>query len=99
MNMYIESGQFDELVFNILTAEYERREEEAEKEKERMIWEAYLHSNTDLSYGKYREKVMQKEKAQPESTTGKRDEDMTDKDVYALFKRLFPNHVKPEAPT
>ena len=96
--MYIETGQFDELISNILIAEHDRRNEEAEKEKERMIWESFLHSNTDLSYGEYRKKVIGNEKAHMESTTGKRDEDMTDKDVDALLKKLFPNQAKQEAP-
>lgn len=101
MNMYIETGQFDELVTNILTAEYERRKEEAEKENDRKLWEMYLHSDTTLSYNDWHAEIMKKGKSKPEngSTTGKRDEDMTDKDVDNLLKRLFPNHVKPEAPT
>lgn len=97
--MYIETGQFDELVSNILTAEYERRKKEAEKENDKKLWEMYLHSDTTLSYNAWHSEIMKKTKTQPASTTGKRDEDMTQKDIDTLLKRLFPNHVKPEAPT
>lgn len=97
--MYIESGQFDELVKNILTAEYERRKEEAEKENDRKLWDLYLRSDTTLSYNDWHAEVMKKAKTQTGSTTGKRDEDMTEKDIDNLLHKLFPNHVKQEAPT
>ncbi len=97
--MYIDSGQFDELVKNILTAEYERRKEEAEKENDRKLWDLYLRSDTTLSYNDWHAEIMKKAKAQTGSTTGKRDEDMTEKDIDNLLHKLFPNHVKQEAPT
>lgn len=102
MNMYIESGQFDELVSNILTAEYERRKEEAEKENERKLWEMFIHSDTTKSYNEWHAEIIKRAKErQPETGryTLKRDEDMTDQDIDNLLKKLFPNQAKPEAPT
>lgn len=102
MNMYIDSGQFDELVSNILTQEYERRKEEAEKENDRKLWEMYIHSDTTKSYNEWHKEIMNRAKErQPESGryTLKRDEDMTDQDIDNLLHKLFPNHVKQEAPT
>jgi hypothetical protein len=97
--MYIDSGQFDELVSNILTQEYERRKEEAEKENDRKLWDLYLRSDTTLSYNDWRAEIMKKAKSHAGSTTGKRDEDMTDQDIDNLLKKLFPNQAKLEAPT
>lgn len=101
--MYIDAGQFDELVSNILTAEYERRKEEAEKENDRKLWEMYLHSDTTKSYNEWRAEIMKRAKEKTPDNgryTVKRDEDMTEKDVDNLLKKLFPDHAKgEEAPT
>ncbi|MBR3927741.1 MAG: hypothetical protein IKJ65_01915 [Clostridia bacterium] len=96
--MYIDSGQFDELVKNILTAEYDRRKEEAEKENDRKLWDMYLRSDTTLSYNDWHAEIMKKAKTHTENMTGKRDEDMTDQDMATLLKKLFPNQAK-AAPT
>ena len=61
-SMYIDSGQFDELVKNILTAEYERRKEEAEKENDRKLWEMFIHSDTTKSYNEWHAEIIKRAK-------------------------------------
>lgn len=99
ISLYIDSGQFGKLINEILVSEAKRRREEAEKENERKMWELYLHSSTEKSYKDWHDEIMRQHKAQPEGGTGKRDQDMTDADIDALLKRLFPSRAKqPEAP-
>jgi len=85
MNLYIEQGRFGEFVENILSAEYERRKEEAEKEDNRKLWELYLHSMSDKSFNDWKKDVVKA----PSNTGKKRDEDLTDSDILAIIDRTL----------
>jgi hypothetical protein len=87
MNMYINQGRFGTFVKGFLDAEYERRKEEAEKDYEWRLWVAYVHSYSDLSYDKWKEKV-----CKPVSTTGngRSDSELTDDGIRSIMNRLFP---------
>lgn len=88
MRMYIDQGRFGELVTDIITAENQRKAEQAEKEAEDKLWAMYVHSLSDKSYNEWKEAVL---KPEVTANTGKKDEDMTKEDVDNLLNRLFSN--------
>ena len=88
MRPYIEQGRFGEFVTEVITAENQRRKEQAEKEDEEKLWIAYVHSCSDKSYSKWRSEIMRPE-SHEQGRGKKRDEDLTKADIDNLMKRLF----------
>ena len=88
MRPYIEQGRFGEFVTEIITAENNRRKEQAEKEDEEKLWTAYIHSYSDKSYSDWKSEIMRPE-SRDRQRSKKRDEDMTKDDIDNLMKRLF----------
>lgn len=84
MTIYINRGRFGEFVSMVLNQEYERRVDEAKKENDRMLWEAYIHSFSDESFEKWKKRVL----SSGGGTTGK-DASMTAKDQEELIQKLF----------
>lgn len=89
-NLYIVDGRFGELVEKIINDENKRLIAEAEKENDRRYWELFLHSNTEKSYAQWKKDIISSQR----TNTGKRDADMTEKDVDTLLKKLFPSRAK-----
>lgn len=77
MNLYIENGQFGQLVTDIIESEHKRKQEEAEKEEERKLWELYLHSMSDKSFNEWKNEMLTQ--SQPVS------HEMTDAQVDATI--------------
>lgn len=85
LDIYIRQGRFGEFVLGISELEHRRKEEEAEQENDRRLWEMYLHS--DIRY----EKSFNDWKSEVLSPNRKgRDEDMTDDDIENIMNDLFP---------
>lgn len=84
----MEQGRFGEFVYEIISSENKRRKDEAKKENDRKMWELYLHSYSDKSFDGWKEEVEQNTK---NKTIGKRDAELTNKDVDAIIKNLFKN--------
>jgi len=59
MDIYIEQGRFGEFVFNILSLENKKKQEEAEKENEHKLWMMYVHSGVEVSFIQWKEQVLQ----------------------------------------
>lgn len=88
----IRHGRFGAFVEGFLRAETERRQAEAERENDWMLWVAYVHSYTDKSFDDWKREVLRP------ATTGAghgKDYDMTDDDVKNIVGRLFPSHTIP----
>lgn len=86
MRTYIKRGRFGEFVDNIISLEYERKKEEAEKEDNRMMWELYVHSATNESFLDWKKRVLSDSTGQKKKT---RDEDLTDSDIINIVNRTF----------
>ena len=57
IHLYIKQGRFGEFVSNILEIDYKRKQEEAEKENDRELWEFYLHKVYDKSFKDFKESL------------------------------------------
>ena len=89
MRPYIEAGRFGEFVSEIIIAENNRRKEQAEKEAEEMLWNAYIHSGSEKSFIDWKAEVMRPVEADNPKRAVKRDEDMTKEDIDNLMEHLF----------
>lgn len=89
MRPYIEQGRFGEFVTEIIQAENKRRSEQAEKETEEMLWNAYIHSGSENSFIDWKAEVMRPVDTDRPKRSVKRDEDMTKQDIDNLMKHLF----------
>lgn len=83
MSRYINQGRFGTFVQGFLEQEVERRKQEAEKNEEWMLWIAYHHSYTEMSYADYKKSILK------DSTTTK-DAELTDDGIKAIIDDLFP---------
>ncbi len=88
MRLYIDSGRFGEFVFELISSENKRRQDEAQKEEEQKMWELYLHSFSDKSFTDWRAEVTKPHQNKP---YGKKDAEMTNEDVDNIIKHLFKN--------
>lgn len=86
LRLYMDDGRFGEFVYEIISSENKRKQDEAEKEEDRKLWELYLHSASDKSFLDWKKEVVGRKK-----TTAKHDADLTNDDVDTIIKRLFPN--------
>lgn len=59
MGLYIEQGRFGEFVSKIVNLENKRKKEEVEAESDRMLWDAYIRSGSDKTFGEYKESLLQ----------------------------------------
>lgn len=89
MSMYINQGRFGDFVAGFCTAEYDRKKEEAEKDKENKLWMAYVYSHSDLSYRDWKNKVCSTDK--PAVTHGS-DESLDDEGIRTIINDLFPQN-------
>lgn len=86
----IRRGRFGVFVEGFLRAESERRQAEAEKENDWMLWVAYVHSYTDKSFDDWKREVLR-----PATTAGHgKDYDMTDDDVQSILEQVFASESK-----
>jgi hypothetical protein len=82
---YINQRRFGAFVSDFLTAEYERRKQEAEKENEMKLWIAYVHSYSDKSYSEWKKQVFRGST----TNTGKADADLDDEGISSIINSLF----------
>ena len=87
MKRYINQGRFGAFVQAIIKAENERRQAEAEKENDLLLWIAYVHSYSEVSFNDWKKKVCRVEKS---STRKNSDHDLTDEGIMNIVNRLFP---------
>lgn len=86
MNLYINNGRFGEFVTNIINKENQRKQEEAEKENEQKLWMMYVHTIMDKSFSEWKKEVLRSSG----SSSGGKDEDMTDADIEEIINKFFP---------
>ena len=91
MKLYIEQGRFGEFVYEVITAENKRKQEQAEKEEDNKLWTAYLLSEDSLNktFKEWKESIISRAS---HNSSGKRDDDMTNADIDNLLNRLFPEN-------
>lgn len=89
MHTYFEQGRFGEFVENIVSLERERKQEEAEKENERMLWEMYIHSMSNESYRDWKNRVLGGNTSSTSHSAKVRDEDLTDSDIEEIINNTF----------
>lgn len=75
IKIYIDQGRFGEFVTEILTMHYKRKQEEAEKESDNKLWEAYIRSMSDKSFEDWKRELIAISKQKPKSYV------MSDKEV------------------
>lgn len=89
MNTYINQGRFGDFVKGFCEAEYNRKKEEAEKEQENRLWIAYVHSESDQTFGEWKENACKKST----STTARGgDENLDEEGIKAIINDLFPDN-------
>lgn len=88
INRYINQGRFGTFVEGFLTAEYERKKEEAEKEEDLKLWMAYIQSDTEESYMTWKQRVCSGGSVHTQPGC---DETLGDDGVEAIITKLFPN--------
>lgn len=86
MRPYIEQGRFGEWVTEFIKGENKRRKEQHEAEEENKLWNAYVHSYSELTFAEWKAEVLKPKATQ---TTGKKDDDMTNADIDNLMRKLF----------
>lgn len=89
MKRYINQGRFGAFVEGMIHAENERRQAEAKKEEEMMLWIAYVHSNSEDTFNGWRKKIFGGE-GSGGTTKKNSDHDLTDEGIMAIVNRLFP---------
>lgn len=92
ISRYIRHGRFGAFVEGFLRAETERRQAEAEKENDWMLWVAYVHSYTDKSFDDWKREVL---RPAPTKAAHGADYELTDEDVKNIVGRLFPSQTTP----
>lgn len=88
ISRYINRGRFGEFVSEFLKLESERRNDEAELEKHKELWAAYIHSCSSESFTDWKKRVLK-----PVSTTkgACHDDDLTIDSARAIIDDLFPS--------
>ena len=88
VSRYINQGRFGSFVQGFLEAEYERKKEKAEKEKEWKLWTAYIHSYSEESFVDWKKRVTG---SAVSSNTTNSDADLTDDGIQSIVSKLFPS--------
>ena len=86
--MYINQGRFGKFVTGFMEAEYDRKKAETEKDLDWKLWMMYINSMTDMSYGEWKESVLNNAS---EKTRKNKDDDLTDDDIQGIMNNLFPS--------
>lgn len=89
MQAYIKRGRFGEFVENIISAENERKQKEAEKEEEHKLWTLYIHSMSDKSFIEWKKGLMEQKEPESYSMTNEQVE-ATKQDAKGILKRISP---------
>lgn len=90
MGRYINQGRFGKFVSGFMDAEYDRRVEEARKERDMKLWMAYVHSHTERSYNEWK-----KEAVQENDRTGKPsgDNNLDNDGIQKILTKFFPQQM------
>jgi len=86
VSRYINRGRFGEFVAEFLKLENERRKEEAELEKHKELWAAYIHSYSNDSFVDWKKRVLK-----PVSTTKHHDDELDVDSARDIINNLFPS--------
>lgn len=86
VDRYIKQRRFGKFVQGFFEAEYERKKQEAERDREWMLWVAYVHSYSDKPFSEWKKSVIK-----PEGTTRRHssDESMTEQTAQSIIDGLF----------
>lgn len=91
INRYLNSGRFGEFVDSFLTAEYERRKEDAEKDEDWKLWVMYcLHIHSlaaeNETFEEWKKRVIRNPTG---NTKANQDAELTDDGINAILNNLF----------
>jgi hypothetical protein len=88
VSRYINRGRFGEFVSEFLKLEMERKKDEAEMEKHRELWAAYIHSYSNESFTDWKKRVLK-----PVSTTkgASRDDELDVNSARDIINDIFPS--------
>lgn len=85
MGRYINDGRFGTFVKGFLEAEHKHKKEQAERDEEMMLWIAYVHSESNMTFTEWKAQLVK-----PASTTRKkRDADLTDDGIGKILQATF----------
>lgn len=85
MRRYINDGRFGTFVKGFLDCEHKRKKEQAERDEEMMLWIAWVHSESELTFTQWKAQLVK-----PASTTRKkRDADLTDDGIGKILQATF----------
>jgi len=59
MDAYIGQGRFGEFVANVFEMERKRKQDAAGKEDDDRLWQAYIHSMTDITFQDWKEDLLE----------------------------------------
>ena len=87
---YINQGRFGTFVHGFLEMETERRKQETEKENDRRLWMAYVHSYImpKESFDDWKKEVFQNNSSTT-AKSGKSDADLNDDGIMAIINAQF----------
>ena len=94
MRTYIHHGRFGDFITGFIQAENDRKKAEAERDEELKEWIAYVHSDTEKSFNKWRADLKEYAETMIGNKAGNkagRDEDLDDKGIQDIYAKLFPN--------
>lgn len=85
IQIYINQGRFGEFVKGFLEEEYNRKNQEAEKERDLKLWIAYVHSFAEDNFENWKSRI------NPKGNNGRSgDEYLDDDGIQAIIDNLFP---------
>lgn len=89
---YINQRRFGTFCYSFIKAEYERKQEQENKENEWMLWLAYIHSGTDEAFDDWKRKIIKT----GQTKAGKNaDNSLTDDGIHSIIGKLFPSQTGP----
>ena len=90
ISRYINQRRFGEFVQGFIQAEIDRKNAEIERENERLLWTAWVHSYSEKTFEEWKAEAL-KDGQQKQN----KDNNLTDDGVKNIIGRLFPSQTNP----
>ena len=92
IKQYINRGQFGKFVREFLSAEYDRRKEQAEQHDDLKLWimyvQACVNGATDEAFGDWKKRVLKPTNGKQKSG---RDNELDENGIQKILSDLFPS--------
>lgn len=92
MGRYINSGRFGTFVHEFIKADYERKQEQEEKDDDWRLWIMYVHSYSDKTFNDWKRDILT---PGPTKAGKNKDNDLTDDGIKTIIGHLFPSQTSP----